>query len=69
MGNGHNHYFNSQEKQGDKIREKKAIKTYWREERLVDDGQFDSIQITLYELDTEAGESPPMYFNRSKYPI
>ncbi|RJE19396.1 Hsp70 protein [Aspergillus sclerotialis] len=51
-------------RKGDEIKENKAIKTHWRQVRLVDDGNFDSIQTTLYEFDTEAGESPPMYINR-----
>jgi hypothetical protein len=52
---------------GDGIKEAEPIETQWRKERRVAEGQFDSIRIKVYELDTPSGTEAPLYFNRREY--
>ncbi|KAK6812786.1 hypothetical protein RU639_011503 [Aspergillus parasiticus] len=49
---------------GDEIKETEPIKTTWHQHRLLSDGNFDSIHVTLYELDIPVEEKPPLYFDR-----
>ncbi|GAB1197359.1 hypothetical protein APSETT444_006652 [Aspergillus pseudonomiae] len=51
-------------RKGDEIKEAEPIKTSWSNYRLCSDGNFDSICINLYELDTPVEEEPPRYYNR-----
>lgn len=55
--------------QGDEIKEAEPIKTTWHQHRLLSDGNFDSIHVTLYELDTPVEKKPPLYFDRRKFRI
>ncbi|PKY02863.1 actin-like ATPase domain-containing protein [Aspergillus campestris IBT 28561] len=52
-------------KKGDSIRETVPVITTWHERQLKSNGAWDSIQVTLYELDSHMGKDPPLYFNRS----
>ncbi|OOF96507.1 hypothetical protein ASPCADRAFT_145022 [Aspergillus carbonarius ITEM 5010] len=49
---------------GDAVKEEEAIKTQWQCQKLVKDGPFDAIRVTVYKLDTPVGKKPPLYFNR-----
>ncbi|KAE8339283.1 hypothetical protein BDV24DRAFT_152848 [Aspergillus arachidicola] len=49
---------------GDEIKETEPIKTTWHQHRLLSDGNFDSIHVTLYELDIPVEEKPPLHFDR-----
>ncbi|KAJ9284373.1 hypothetical protein DTO021C3_8018 [Paecilomyces variotii] len=49
---------------GDRIEEGKPLKSAWRRHQWTKEGIFDSIPLTIYELDTPDGEDAPMYFNR-----
>ncbi|XHG03295.1 hypothetical protein AWENTII_006610 [Aspergillus wentii] len=49
---------------GDAIKEAEAIETRWLRNQRTRSGTFDSISVTIYELDTPLGESAPLYFNR-----
>ncbi|KOC14413.1 hypothetical protein AFLA70_335g001231 [Aspergillus flavus AF70] len=49
---------------GDEIKEAEPIKTTWHQHRLLSDGNFDSIHVTLYELDTPVEKKPSLYFDR-----
>lgn len=49
------------------MKESQPIKTSWSQRQRVRDGEFDSLGLTIFELDTPVGEPAPLYFNRSKY--
>ncbi|KAE8388817.1 hypothetical protein BDV23DRAFT_173533 [Aspergillus alliaceus] len=50
--------------QGNDIKEAESIQTFWCQQQLVSERNFDSIRVTLYQLDTPAGEAPSLYFKR-----
>ncbi|KAJ9315072.1 hypothetical protein DTO271D3_4525 [Paecilomyces variotii] len=51
-------------RKGDRIEEGKPLESEWYQYQLTKYGIFNSISVTLYELDTPNGEYAPMYFNR-----